>query len=95
MIQSAEVFLLMKGSPRQPQCGFSGNTVSILQAIGCQFETFDVLSDEKVRAAAKEVARWLTFPQLWVRGEFIGGNDIVSEMYQTGELQRLLAGGDE
>lgn len=90
MVRSQPVLALIKGTPQQPQCGFSANTVAVLNALGVAYATFDVLSDESVRSAAKEYARWPTFPQVYVQGEFIGGNDIVTEMYQTGELQTLV-----
>jgi monothiol glutaredoxin len=92
LIASAAVFLFMKGVPEQPQCGFSANTVAILETMGVPYRTFDILSDESIRAAAKQVASWPTFPQLWVGGEFIGGNDIMMEMLQTGELETLVKG---
>ncbi len=95
LIASADVFLFMKGVPEQPQCGFSANTVAILETIGIPYTTFDILSDESIRAAAKQYASWPTFPQLWVRGDFIGGNDIVVEMHQTGELAALVKGETE
>jgi monothiol glutaredoxin len=93
MVESAEVFMLIKGTPQQPQCGFSANTVAVMDAVGVPYRTFDVLSDEAIRTAAKTVAGWPTFPQVYVRGEFIGGNDIVTEMYHAGELQEMVAGG--
>ena len=92
MISSADVFLFMKGIPEQPQCGFSANTVALLETVGAPYGTFDVLSDESIREATKQYASWPTFPQLWVRGEFIGGNDIMMEMLQTGELETLVKG---
>ena len=92
MISSADVFLFMKGIPEQPQCGFSANTVAILETMGVPYGTFDILSDESIRTAAKQHASWPTFPQLWVRGEFIGGNDIMMEMLQTGELETMVKG---
>jgi len=92
LVASADVFLFIKGVPEQPQCGFSANAVAMLEAIGIPYGTFDILSDESIRAAAKAHASWPTFPQLWVRGEFIGGNDIMMEMYQTGELVALVRG---
>ena len=95
LVTSANVFLFMKGVPEQPQCGFSANTVAILETIGIPYKTFDILSDESIRAAAKQFAGWPTFPQLWVEGEFIGGNDIMVEMYQTGELVTLVKGASE
>ena len=90
MIQSADVFLLIKGTPQRPQCGFSANTVAIMDTLGVPYRTFDVLTDESIRSAAKVVAGWPTFPQVYVHGEFIGGNDIVTEMYHAGELQQMV-----
>jgi len=92
MVTSSEVFLFMKGIPEQPMCGFSANSVAILETIGAPYSTFDVLSDESVREAAKQFAGWPTFPQLWVGGELVGGNDIMTEMLQTGELEPLVNG---
>jgi monothiol glutaredoxin len=92
MVASSEVFLFMKGVPEQPLCGFSANSVAILESLGVPYGTFDVLSDEAIRAAAKQYAGWPTFPQLWVRGELIGGNDIMMEMLQTGELETAVKG---
>jgi len=90
MVTSADVFLLIKGTPERPQCGFSANTVAVMDALEVPYRTFDVLSDETIRDAAKEFAGWPTFPQVYVRGEFIGGNDIVTEMYAEGELHELV-----
>ena len=90
MVGSADVFLLIKGTPQKPQCGFSANTVAVMDALDVPYRTFDVLSDETIRDAAKIFAGWPTFPQVYVRGEFIGGNDIVTEMYQEGELHELV-----
>ena len=92
MVNASEIFLLIKGTPQQPQCGFSANTVAIIESLGVSYKAFDVLSDESIRTAAKEVAGWPTFPQVYVRGEFIGGNDIVTEMHANGELQAMVAG---
>jgi monothiol glutaredoxin len=92
MVEASEVFLLIKGTPDRPMCGFSANTVAVMDALEVPYLTFDILSDEDVRSAAKQVAGWPTFPQVYVRGEFIGGNDIVTEMYHEGELQSLVAG---
>lgn len=92
MVESAPVFVFMKGVPSAPRCGFSANAVGALDALGASYTTFDVLSDESIRAAAKEYAQWPTFPQLWVNGELVGGHDIMMEMYQTGELQQVLEG---
>ena len=90
MVGSTDVFLLIKGTPERPQCGFSANTVAVMDALEVPYRTFDVLSDETIRDAAKEFAGWPTFPQVYVRGEFIGGNDIVTEMYAEGELHELV-----
>jgi monothiol glutaredoxin len=92
MIASSDVLLFMKGVPERPMCGFSANTVAILESLGVPYATFDVLSDESIRDAAKRHASWPTFPQLWVRGELVGGNDIVVEMLHAGELEPLLRG---
>lgn len=92
LVNASDVFLFMKGIPEQPQCGFSANSIAILETIGAPYTTFDVLSDETVREAAKQFAGWPTFPQLWVRGELVGGNDIMMEMFQSGELEPLVKG---
>jgi len=92
MVAPANVFLFMKGSPSQPQCGFSANAVAILESFDIPYGTFDVLSDEAIREAAKTYAGWPTFPQLWVKGELVGGNDIMMDMMQTGELEPLIKG---
>ncbi len=92
MVGSADVFLLIKGTPQRPLCGFSANTVAVMDALDVSYRTFDVLSDEVIRDAAKQFAGWPTFPQVYVRGEFIGGNDIVTEMYHEGELHELVKG---
>ncbi len=85
------VVLYMKGSAQFPQCGFSGRAVQIIKACGVnRFTTVDVLADPEVRQGIKEFANWPTIPQLYIGGEFIGGSDIMYEMYQNGELQELL-----
>ena len=85
------VVLFMKGSPQFPQCGFSALAVQVLNACGVQeFHTVDVLADNDIRQGIKEYANWPTIPQLYVNGEFVGGSDIMREMYQSGELQKLL-----
>jgi len=87
------VVLYMKGTPQMPQCGFSAMTVQALQACGVvNFATVNVLADPEIREGIKQFANWPTIPQLYVNGEFIGGADIVREMYQSGELQKLLEG---
>ena len=85
------VVLYMKGTPQSPQCGFSGATVQILKACGVQdFAAVDVLADPEIREGIKSYANWPTIPQLYINGEFVGGSDIVREMYQQGELQKLI-----
>jgi len=84
------VVLYMKGTPVFPQCGFSAAVVQILSQLGVKFKGIDVLSDPGVRQGIKEFSNWPTIPQLYVKGEFIGGCDIIREMYETGELQQVL-----
>lgn len=85
------VVLFMKGSAQFPQCGFSGRAVQILKACGVNsFVTVDVLADPEIRQGIKDYANWPTIPQLYVNGEFLGGSDIMYEMYQSGELQEVL-----
>lgn len=87
------VVLYMKGTLSQPQCGFSANTVNVLNACGVdKIFAVDVLADPDIRQGIKDYSNWPTIPQLYVNGEFIGGSDIVTEMYQSGELQKLLEG---
>ncbi|MGD9742802.1 MAG: Grx4 family monothiol glutaredoxin [Dongiaceae bacterium] len=85
-----DVVLYMKGTPVFPQCGFSAAVVQVLTQIGVKFKGIDVLTDPSLRQGVKDFSQWPTVPQLYVKGEFIGGCDIVREMYQTGELQSLL-----
>ncbi len=89
-IENNPILLYMKGSPNQPQCGFSARTVQALMACGERFAYVDVLSNPDVRANLPQYANWPTFPQLWVKGELIGGCDIVSEMHESGELATLI-----
>ncbi len=89
-IDSAPVFLFMKGTPMFPQCGFSARVEQILKHSGAPFKSANVLEDPEIRDGIKEFSNWPTIPQLYIKGEFIGGCDIVTEMYQTGELQALL-----
>jgi monothiol glutaredoxin len=91
LIGSSPVFVFMKGNKLMPQCGFSNNVVQILNALAVPFETFDVLSDMEVRQGIKEFSEWPTIPQVYVNGEFIGGSDILIEMYNSGELREKLA----
>ena len=84
------VVLFMKGTPEFPQCGFSGQVVQILDYLGAPFKGVNVLADAELRQGIKEFANWPTIPQLYVKGEFVGGSDIVREMFQSGELKTLL-----
>jgi monothiol glutaredoxin len=84
------VILFMKGTPEQPMCGFSARTVAILQSLGTPFAAIDVLPDPRIRQELSALSNWPTIPQLFIDGELIGGCDIVTEMYQSGELQRAL-----
>jgi monothiol glutaredoxin len=89
-ITETPVVLYMKGSPVFPQCGFSAAVVQILGHLGVKFKGVDVLADQQIRQGIKEFSSWPTIPQLYVQGEFIGGCDIIREMYETGELQQVL-----
>ena len=86
LVASSPVFVFMKGNKLMPQCGFSNNVCQILNALAVPFETFDVLSDPEVRQGIKEFSDWPTIPQVYVHGEFMGGSDILIEMYNSGEL---------
>ena len=91
IVVSNPVVLFMKGNALLPQCGFSGRAIQILQACGvAKPHTVNVLEDQDIREGIKEYANWPTIPQLYVNGEFVGGSDIMTEMYQSGELQQLL-----
>jgi len=90
MIEANKVMLFMKGTKMMPMCGFSNMAIQILNAVGSEYETCDVLSDEAIRAGIKEFSDWPTIPQLYVGGEFVGGSDIMLEMYQEGELQPMI-----
>ncbi len=90
-IDAAPVLLFMKGTPMFPQCGFSARVVQILKHAGVPFNTVNVLEDPEIRDGIKSFSNWPTIPQLYVKGEFVGGCDIITEMYQSGELQSLLA----
>jgi len=90
-VDSNRVMLFMKGNRDFPQCGFSGRAVQILQALGAQFETADVLMDDEIRQGIKEYSNWPTIPQLYIDGELVGGSDIMMEMYENGELQKKLS----
>lgn len=90
LIAASPVVVFMKGTKLMPQCGFSNNVVQILNALGVPFDTFDVLSDPEIRQGIKEFSDWPTIPQVYVRGEFLGGSDILIEMYNSGELREKL-----
>ena len=90
LITSSPVFVFMKGNKLMPQCGFSNNVVQILNSLAVPFDTFDVLSDMEIRQGIKEYSDWPTIPQVYVNGEFIGGSDILIEMYNSGELRETL-----
>ena len=89
-IDSANIVLFMKGTPVFPQCGFSGQVVQILSHIGVPFKGVNVLEDDTLREGIKTFSNWPTIPQLYVKGEFVGGSDIMMEMYQNGELKELI-----
>ena len=90
LIKESKIFVFMKGNKLMPQCGFSNNVVQILNTLGVPFETFDVLSDSEIRQGIKEYSNWPTIPQVYIDGEFIGGSDVLIELYQKGELQELV-----
>ena len=91
LVKSNRVVLFMKGTAQFPQCGFSGRAIQVLKASGVSgLKTFNVLEDEGVRQGIKDYAQWPTIPQLYVDGEFVGGSDIMAEMYESGELKQLL-----
>ncbi len=90
LIGSAPIFLFMKGTPQMPQCGFSANVVRILDSLHVSYKTFNILSDMDIREGVKTFSNWPTYPQLYVKGQLVGGNDIVTEMLENGELQQIL-----
>jgi monothiol glutaredoxin len=90
IVKKNDVVLFMKGTPLFPQCGFSSRAVTILEHLGVPFESVDVLQDPEIRQGIKEYSDWPTIPQLYVKGEFVGGSDIMLEMFQSGELQQLV-----
>jgi monothiol glutaredoxin len=92
LVKGNRVMLFMKGNAQFPMCGFSGRAIQVLKACGVtELKTFNVLEDEEVRQGIKDYAQWPTIPQLYVDGEFVGGSDIMMEMYQSGELQQLIS----
>ena len=90
LVKANAVVLFMKGTPLFPQCGFSSRAISILDHLEVPFETVDVLQDQEIRNGIKEYSDWPTIPQLYVRGEFVGGSDIMMEMFESGELKELV-----
>jgi monothiol glutaredoxin len=92
LVESNDVVLFMKGSPDFPQCGFSSRASQILKQCGANFASVDVLQNQEVREGIKQYSNWPTIPQLYIRGEFVGGSDIVMEMFENGELQKKLSG---
>lgn len=91
LVAKSDVLLFMKGSPLFPQCGFSARAISILEHLGVQFDSVDVLQDQEIRQGIKSFSDWPTIPQLYVKGEFVGGSDIMMEMFEAGELEQLLS----
>ena len=90
LIESNPIMVFMKGTKLMPQCGFSNNVVQILNSLGVEFNTFDVLSDFEVREGIKEYSNWPTIPQVYLKGEFLGGSDILIEMYNAGTLKEKI-----
>ena len=90
LVKTNDIVLFMKGSALFPQCGFSSRAVAILDHLEVPYETVDVLQDQEIRQSIKEYSDWPTIPQLYVKGEFVGGSDIMMEMFESGELQQLL-----
>lgn len=90
IVKSNDVVLFMKGTAQFPMCGFSGRAIQLLKACGAKPATVNVLEDEGIRNGIKEYSKWPTIPQLYIKGEFVGGSDIMVEMYENGELQQML-----
>ena len=91
IVQKDDIVLFMKGTALFPQCGFSSRAIAILDRLGATYETVDVLQDPEIRQGIKDYSDWPTVPQLYVRGEFVGGSDIMMEMFESGELQQLVS----
>lgn len=89
-VEDNEIVIFMKGTARQPMCGFSEAAVEVIRSYDVEFETFDVLEDDELRQAIKEYSDWPTIPQIYIDGDFIGGSDIVREMHQKGDLEPLI-----
>jgi monothiol glutaredoxin len=90
LVKQNKILVFMKGNKLMPQCGFSNNVVQILNTLGVPFETVDVLSDYDIRQGIKEYSNWPTIPQVYINGEFIGGSDVLIELYQNGELHQMV-----
>lgn len=90
IINSDKLVLFMKGNANAPQCGFSANSVAILNHLNVPFTTFDILQDMDIRQGLKEYSNWPTFPQLYIKGKLVGGNDIITEMFESGDLQEMI-----
>ena len=91
LVGQNDIVLFMKGSPLFPQCGFSSRAIAILDHLDVKYETVDVLADQEIRQGIKQYSDWPTVPQLYVKGEFVGGSDIMMEMFESGELKQLVA----
>ncbi|AFY54027.1 monothiol glutaredoxin, Grx4 family [Rivularia sp. PCC 7116] len=90
LVQQNKIMVFMKGSKLMPMCGFSNNVVQIINTLGVPYETFDILEDQEIRQGVKEYSEWPTIPQVYINGEFVGGSDILIELYQKGELQQMV-----
>jgi monothiol glutaredoxin len=90
LVNSSKIFVFMKGNRLMPQCGFSNNVVQILNILGAPYETADVLADPEIRDGIKLYSNWPTIPQVYINGEFVGGSDILIELYKNGELQQMV-----
>ncbi len=90
LVKGNKIMVFMKGNKLMPQCGFSNNVVQILNVLGVPFETVDVLADPEIRQGIKEYSNWPTIPQVYINGEFVGGSDILIELYQNGDLQQMV-----
>jgi monothiol glutaredoxin len=90
LLKSAKIVLFMKGNAEMPMCGFSANSIAILRHLGVSFKTFNILNDPEIRQGLKDYSNWPTYPQLYVNAQLVGGNDILTAMYQNGELEEFL-----
>lgn len=90
LVNKNKIVVFMKGTKLMPQCGFSNNVVQILNTLGVPYETVDVLDDSEIRQGIKEYSKWPTIPQVYIKGEFVGGSDVMIELYQKGELHQLI-----